>query len=441
MDRRPQAEHSIKLPEPRASFGLGGHSVHHSYVEIYFYRGGPHGRHDETCSDARCWLSSFRIHREFIAVCLHRNARRSNGGDGTEEIVPFYYWIDGSKESGKRIASGLLRLKEGFEEVGIPKRDASDSLLLATWNIREFDSPSYGVRGQEPIYYIAEIVSRFDLVAIQEVREDLTALNELMRYLGGWWKYIMTDVTEGTRGNRERMAFVYDSRKISFGGLAGEVVIPEIRKSGSLFEPAKQLARTPFMVGLKAGWFRFAICTTHILYGESVADDPERLEEITVLASFLADRTKEEHAWAKNMILLGDFNIFDTSDETMNAITSAGFVVPKQLQVLPSNALKTNHYDQIAFIAPDLKDKLELNRAGVFDYYQYVYRDQDEALYADDMGEAYLETSEGKERDEASRSRYYKSYWRTYQMSDHLPMWIELRTDFGKEYLSEKVGG
>lgn len=41
-----------------------------------------------------------------------------------------------------------------------------------------------------------------------------------------------------------------------------------------------------------------------------------------------------------------------------------------------------------------------------------------------------------------SRSRYYKSYWRTCHMSDYLAMWIELRrTDFGKEYLSEKIGG
>ena len=57
------------------------------------------------------------------------------------------------------------------------------------------------------------------------------------------------------------------------------------------------------------------------------------------------------------------------------------------------------------------------------------------------MGKAYVETSEHKARDEKSQTRYYKSYWRTYQMSDHLPMWIELRTDYGKEYLSEKIGG
>lgn len=28
--------------------------------------------------------------------------------------------------------------------------------------------------------------------------------------------------------------------------------------------------------------------------------------------------------------------------------------------------------------------------------------------------------------------------WRTYQMSDHLPKWVEVKIDFGEEYLLEK---
>jgi len=347
--------------------------------------------------------------------------------------MPFYYSIDGRKENEKRIAKGLLTLKDAFDKEGIPKRNTQESLLLATWNIREFDSPSYGVRGKEPIFYIAEIINCFDLVAVQEVRDDLTALNKLMRYLGGWWKYLLTDVTEGGQGNRERMAFIYDSRKISFGGFASEIVIPSVKRRGKTLEPAKQLARTPFMVGFRSGWFKFSICTTHIYYGKGVAVDPNRLEEIQVLAKFLADRTKEEHAWSKNMILLGDFNIFSTTDETMTAITDAGFAIPPQIQKLPSNAPRSKHYDQIAFIAPDLQDGLELCKAGVFNFYDYIYGVADEAIFKDDMGKGYADKKDAKKR-----TTYYKQ-WRTYQMSDHLPMWIELKIDFSKEYLQRKV--
>ncbi|MEZ4849612.1 MAG: hypothetical protein R3B93_13540 [Bacteroidia bacterium] len=57
----------------------------------------------------------------------------------------------------------------------IPQRNLEDTLILGTWNIREFDSPSFGKRIDEAMLYIAEIVRRFDPVAIQEVRKDLSA--------------------------------------------------------------------------------------------------------------------------------------------------------------------------------------------------------------------------------------------------------------------------
>ena len=315
--------------------------------------------------------------------------------------MPFYYSIDGRKPEEKRIAEGLLRLKDAFATEKLPKRSVEETLLLATWNIREFDSEKYGERGEEPILYIAEIINQFDLVAVQEVRDNLKALNELMRYLGGWWGVLLTDVTQGHQGNRERMAFLYDKRKVNFGGFASEIVVPPVKRKGKTLEPAHQLARTPFMVGFRCGWFKFTLCTTHILYGEGVAEDPDRIKEIEVLAKFLADRAKEKYAWSKNMILLGDFNIFDTTDKTMKALTDQGFFIPEQIKRGASNALRNKHYDQIAFITPSIpQDKLELCGAGVFDFYQHVYRATEEETYKKAMGSAYLKDKKGKARDE-----------------------------------------
>jgi len=70
------------------------------------------------------------------------------------------------------------------------------------------------------------------------------------------------------------------------------------------------------LIGFGIDWFRFTICTTHILYGEDDPAELRRLKEIRLLATFFADRTREEYAWAKNMILLRDFNIYDTEDLT-----------------------------------------------------------------------------------------------------------------------------
>lgn len=350
--------------------------------------------------------------------------------------MAFYYTIDNKTESGRRTARNLLALKERLA-AEIPRRTITDTLLLATWNIREFDSTKYGARTNEAFHYIAEIVSHFDLVAIQEVRDDLTALEQLRYLLGDeTWDYILTDVTEGTRGNRERMAFLYDAKKVRFGGLAGEVVLPETRTPEGLV-PARQLARSPFVVGFQVGWFKFMLCTVHILYGTATAVDPERLEEIKVLSDFLVKRVKEPHAWAKNLILLGDFNIFRPTDVTLKAISDAGFVVPEQIQSLPSNAARNKHYDQIAFWAPHLERQLATLDAGVFDYYALLFRGEDRETYVEAMGEAYRKKSDGTARDEAGKKRYYND-WRTYQMSDHLPMWVELKIDFGVEYLEKK---
>ncbi len=347
--------------------------------------------------------------------------------------MSFYYDFDSMKFDKARVADRLLALREQIQRSNVPKRTLDETLLLATWNIREFDSSSHGERMDESFFYIAEIVSHFDIVAIQEIRGDLKALEKLCKILGSYWKYVVTDVTEGVAGNKERMAFLFDGRKMRFSGLTGEIVIAPVKKGGRTYEPARQLARTPFICGFQAGWFKFMLCTVHIRYGSDKAVDRQRLEEITLLTKMLGRRVRQKTAWCNNLILLGDFNIFNPRDVTFEALTKQGFVVPEQLQKMPSNAGKNKHYDQIAF---NVKEKrMELSNAGILDFYQSVFREEDQDLYVAAMGQRYFKSSSGKSRDAKSKTRYFRNYWRTHQMSDHLPMWVELKVDFGKDYL------
>ncbi|MCD4674011.1 MAG: endonuclease/exonuclease/phosphatase family protein [Anaerolineaceae bacterium] len=353
--------------------------------------------------------------------------------------MPFYQNIDPKAEHSPHMLERLLALRQQLDRE-VPTRTQSETLLLATWNIREFDSPAYGERLPEAFYYIAEIIAHFDLVAIQEVRRDLRALKKLCAILGGHWKYLITDITEGSRGNDERMAFLYDTRKVSFGGLAGELVLPPLQlkdENGKTFyQPVSQVARTPFMCGFRAGWTRFILATVHILYGKSSANNPQRVEEIRQVAQALRSKTLDRYAWARNLILLGDFNIFSPQDKTMQALTDAGFVVPPSLQNLPSNIPQTKYYDQIAFRARD--DRFATaNQGGIFNYYKSVFRPQDEATYVPYIGKAYHFTSSNQPRQ--NKSAYYLNYWRTHQMSDHLPMWVELKIDYSDDYLKRKL--
>lgn len=353
--------------------------------------------------------------------------------------MPFYHEIEKYAAEGKldrkRALERLISLRKALE-AQIPQRTLKEMLLLATWNIRDFDTPDYGYRMQEAIYYIAEIIAAFDLVAIQEVNKDLTGLNRVMAVLGDHWQALFTDTTEGSQGNEERMAFVYDSRKVAFKGLAGELVLPPIKGSDGSLKPSSQFWRTPFLCGFQVGWARFMLATVHIAWGEDKAEPAVRVNEIRQVAQFLKARTEDKTAWARNLILLGDFNIFEPENATFRELTEAGFVIPKELQRQPSSALGARHYDQIAFrVRPGHLETA--GRAGVFDYYKTVYRDsaEDEEAYR-----PYFQAPKGgKAPKEIKQKNYYKTYWRTHQMSDHLPMWVELKIDYSDEYLRRKL--
>jgi endonuclease/exonuclease/phosphatase family metal-dependent hydrolase len=353
--------------------------------------------------------------------------------------MPFYKNIKADTPEGKRTIERLLQLRKQLG-ASVPEKSAEKRLLLASWNIREFDSPAFGQRLDESIYYIAEIISHFDLVAIQEVRQDLRGLDRLMDILGHQWDCLFSDITVGMQGNDERMAFVFDRRKVLPGGLVGQLVLPplEIRDENRKLKyvPVDQVVRTPLIVGFKSGWTDFILTTVHIIYGEAIANSPKRVEEIRQVAQFLKKRSESPFEWSRNFILLGDFNIFKPEDNTLKMITDAGFVIPPELQRLPSNIEQNKYYDQIAFRVRPGKFGAT-GRAGVFNYYHSVFRPEDEAIYADAIGPAYLQTSDGKER--KNKTLYYKTHWRTHQMSDHLPMWVELRIDFSDEYLVNKL--
>ena len=70
---------------------------------------------------------------------------------------------------------------------------------------------------------------------------------------------------------------------------------------------------------------------------------------------------------------------------------------------------------------------------GIVDMYADVFRDteEDRSIYAPLMpAEAPEEEGEKK----ATQEGLYRK-WRTWQMSDHAPLWVEIETDFTDDYL------
>ncbi|WP_210246356.1 MULTISPECIES: endonuclease/exonuclease/phosphatase family protein [unclassified Mesorhizobium] len=363
----------------------------------------------------------------------------------------------------------------------MPNRTASSTLLLGTWNIRNFDDNrfGYGPRLEESFYYLAEMIAAFDIIAVQEICDDLTPFEQLMSILGPTHTFIITDITEGPGGNSERLGFIFNRSKITFKGIAGEIVLPFEQQISDVTKE-RQFARTPFSCTFQAGWFKFNFATVHIYYGADSINSAEykrRVAEIDSVARFIANRAKADVAY--NHILVGDFNIENFEGQTFDALAKHGFQVFRNKE--GSNAKQTKFYDQISFLPK--KDEVALANPesgkahGVFNLFSCVFRDEDFSEHDPsllqiinkriagarvDLAKAEQEfaaaTSESKKKvatkaiaaanvsiaadtklidDKAARLAYYLDEWRTFQMSDHLPLFVELKIDFADNYLDQ----
>src|SRR5437867_1108867 len=85
---------------------------------------------------------------------------------------------------------------------------APGMLAVATWNVANFGAQD---RRDQDHRLIAEIMSWFNLVTVQEVRENFGGLESVVRILGEPYRMIFSDPA----GNNERMAFVYDSSRLT----------------------------------------------------------------------------------------------------------------------------------------------------------------------------------------------------------------------------------
>ena len=107
--------------------------------------------------------------------------------------MPLFYKLDGLGKDTARVAGRLETLRNTLQnhpdgpQRSVPNKNATDTLLLATWNLKEFEGGKNDKRTAESYWYIAEIISHFDLIAIQEVGGHLGALNKLQALLGHTW--------------------------------------------------------------------------------------------------------------------------------------------------------------------------------------------------------------------------------------------------------------
>jgi len=237
--------------------------------------------------------------------------------------------------------AALERLEDALDE-GIPRKRAGENLLIATWNIKalarvtkrwtstESDSPK---RNLQDLCCIATVISHFDVVALVEIKRELEALRFLMAILGSKWGFIVSDVTEGTGGNSERLGFIFNLDRVRPSGMAGELVIPddELKLSDAVLR--EQFDRTPYKVSFASGEEAFTLVSLHIVWGDRPSD---RAPELGGFARWMRDHAEDEDEFNRNLIALGDFNIDRMGDPNWNAfVIENGLSPPAELLELP----------------------------------------------------------------------------------------------------------
>jgi hypothetical protein len=313
------------------------------------------------------------------------------------------------------IAQGLIALKKRIEAAKIPSSKLDETINVAIWNIREFGK----VHRTEPaIHYIAEILGQFDLIAIVELRNDLTDLSRVLPILGPSWQVVYSDWMDDNGGNKERAAFLFDRRAVTFNGLAAEVDAPR-EKTGSEYLASLSYWRAPYMCSFRSGNFDFIAIASHARWGKGTEG---RKAELQMLAEWIDERFSDKYAEDHDLIVLGDFNVPKIDDELFKALTSRGLQIPDILRNLKegdkiiggSNLGKSARYDQILHL-PTMKERF-INKGGTLDFFR---------------------NNEGIK--ELFRNSNYNREKFSFQISDHFPIWVQIDVDIEGQRLDQIV--
>ncbi|MCW5959971.1 MAG: endonuclease/exonuclease/phosphatase family protein [Pyrinomonadaceae bacterium] len=338
------------------------------------------------------------------------------------------------KEKLRTIDNLLVLRKEIAKNIQVRKTDKN--LILSSWNIKEFGHLKN--RLPESYFYIAEILSNFDLVAVQEIKTGLKDLQIIMKLLGSDWRFLITDITDGTDGNAERFAYLYDTRRVNFTGLAGEITLwKDLFDEG---EEIRQLKRTPYVTGFRAGWKSFALLNVHLQPNDDKPSRELRKREVELLLKALAEKKKRNSLWTENIIILGDFNLYKKDVETVKVFEQNDFFESDLLKGLNTNtAAAKETFDRMFFKKNEFfgaPSAATGEMGGVVEIFDMIYKLDGYGKYRDEM-------KKHKEKpetlvDDAAFERYFKNNWRKTQMSDHKPVWIELNIDSSDDFLLEK---
>lgn len=373
-------------------------------------------------------------------------------------------------------------LHERPDKYGLPRSEYG-SVLVGSFNIRKLGDP--GKRDDETWKFLADVCRRFDLLAIQEIMDDLRGVTHLKELMGPEFALVISDATgafPGERGVAERLGFIYNWNRARRGDVATDISydrskllniqlkskddvqrafedyftkLKEFETGDRKTKPTVKLPvflsfmRTPYMAAFEivghpsSKTYRVMAINAHLIFGNFMDD---RRLEFDALMDWIIARVKENSAYYKNFLLLGDLNLnFDNPEtdredierhlksfenkvgEQVRVVFPFLGVHPQQKEVFRTNARLSETFDQIGlFFRPkDLPAHLQNTKMGMDttlgpDYGMFNFVE----LFSDAVrGKPFIR----QPKDEAVKKEQKAFLARfEHRVSDHMPIWVRI---------------
>lgn len=227
----------------------------------------------------------------------------------------------------------------------------AQNVNVCSWNLQNFGKS----KSNEELAYIAQIIRKFDVVAIQEVvagysgSKAVSRLADELNRTGSKWDYTVSNPTSSLGNSKERYAFLWNTAKIK---RSGEAWLEQT------YEQA--IDREPYYCRFVIGNKVFTIVNFHAV---PKSKQPER--EIRYF-KFMPDLYPND-----NLIICGDFNL-PQSHTVFNPLKKMGYTsaLTGQKTTLKQECIADNclasEYDNFYFKA----GRLQLSAAGIVHFYR-----------------------------------------------------------------------
>ncbi len=320
---------------------------------------------------------------------------------------------------------------QSADDFGLPER-RDDSVVLGGFNIRKLGAVDK--RSAQSWEFLKKIILRFDLIAIQEVMDDLSGLEHLMSLLGDDYGMVVSDITgtkPGSAGNTERLGFLFNWKRIQRTALASDITFDRSEIASNLYShrstfskawtvhtkklreredkaekkraqgkkaPAKppielprfvSFIRQPHCVSFRikgtanATPFEFLIINAHLLYGKN---KKEREWEFRALLEWLTIRAKYiDKLYHPNLLLLGDCNLdFDSipnmREEVDAFLKGLNKSILKNRKAANANFPLLSAHPKSGFIKTALRQKQTYDQIGFFSNDPRLPKPEDNAM-------------------------------------------------------------